>query len=63
MGSITFIVRVSMDEAGRLAGIVEHVRTGRKERFDRLEAIGGVIASLLPTAECRNRISGDGGGC
>jgi hypothetical protein len=59
MGSITFIVQVSTDEAGRFAGIVEHVRTGRKERFERLEAIGGVIASVLPTAECRDRISGD----
>jgi hypothetical protein len=31
--SMTFIVRVSRDEAGRLAGVVERVRTGQKERF------------------------------
>ena len=48
--SITFIVRVSRDKGGGLFGIVEHVRTGRKERFERLEAMGGVIAALMPAA-------------
>ena len=45
--SRTFIVRVSENERGILTGVVEHLRTGRKERFDDLESIARVIASLL----------------
>jgi hypothetical protein len=61
-GSIAFIVRVARDAAGGLAGIVEHVRTGRKERFDGLEAIPSVIATLMPIEERRDLGSGDEGG-
>lgn len=49
--SLTFIVRVSQNEGGGFTGVVEHARTGRKERFTRLEAIGQLIASLLSRAE------------
>jgi hypothetical protein len=45
--SLTFIVRVSENESGGLTGVVEHARTGRKERFEQLESIGRVIAALL----------------
>jgi hypothetical protein len=34
---MTFIVRVSRNESGRIAGVVERVRTGEKEQVDRLE--------------------------
>jgi hypothetical protein len=44
---MTFIVRVGANEAGGLVGVVEHARTGRKERFDGVEAISGVIAALM----------------
>jgi len=44
---MTFIVRVSQDEAGRLTGIVERVRTGEKERVQGVEDIGQVIACMV----------------
>lgn len=40
---MTFVVRVTVDEAGRMSGIVERVRTGEKERFEGVEAIGSLI--------------------
>jgi len=46
-GPMTFIVRVSQDEAGRLTGIVERVRTGEKERVQGVEDIGQVIACMV----------------
>ncbi len=45
--SMTFIVRVSADEAGRVSGIVERVRTGEKERFYGVEAIAPIIARMV----------------
>jgi hypothetical protein len=36
---------------GGLTGIIEHARTGRKERFEGLEAIAGVIGSLMPVEQ------------
>jgi hypothetical protein len=44
---MTFIVRVSVDEAGGITGIVERVQTGQKKRFEGAEAIGPLIASML----------------
>jgi hypothetical protein len=44
---MTFIVRVGANEAGGGVGVVEHARTGRKERFDGVEAISGVISALM----------------
>ena len=43
---MTFIVRIRQDDTGRLSGIVEQVRTGRKERFDGLEALGPLIGQM-----------------
>jgi hypothetical protein len=43
---MTFIVRLSRDESGRLTGIVERVRTGEKERFEELAAIATLIARM-----------------
>ena len=44
---MTFIVRLSRDEAGRVAGIVERVRTGEKERFEGVAAIATLIARMV----------------
>ena len=44
---MTFIVRLEASESEGVAGIVEHVSTGRKERFRGVEAISGVIATLM----------------
>ncbi len=46
----TFIVRVSLDEAGALHGIVERVATGLKQRFHDAPEIGRIIGEIV-TAE------------
>jgi hypothetical protein len=43
----TFVVRLSRVDGGRLAGVVERVKTGEKAPFHELEAIGAVIGRLL----------------
>ena len=43
---MTFIVRLSATAAGGVIGVVEHPGTGRKERFEGIEAISQVIAAL-----------------
>ena len=47
---MTFILRVSVDATGRVNGIVERARTGEKERFQGLEALGRLIARLVEDA-------------
>jgi hypothetical protein len=48
---MTFIVRLSRDERGRVSGIVERVRTGKKEQFHEVEALGVLIARMVEEAE------------
>jgi hypothetical protein len=48
---MTFIVRIRQDDAGRLSGVLERVRTGEKVQFHGLETLSSAIASLLPTAD------------
>jgi hypothetical protein len=43
----TFIVSLTRDESSGMSGIVELVRTGRKERFRDLHALGTVMAEML----------------
>ena len=50
----SFVVSVSEDETGELEGVVEAVRTGRKERFRGLESLGLVIAAMF------RRLRGEG---
>src|SRR5712692_2117579 len=45
--AITFIVRIASSGAGRLRGVVERVRTGRKEQVHTTEDIGRVIAAMV----------------
>jgi hypothetical protein len=51
----SFVVSVSEDEKGELGGVVEAVRTGRKERFRGLETLGSVIEAMF------RRLRGEGG--
>jgi hypothetical protein len=44
---MTFIVRISVDEAGGVTGIVERAQTGQKTRFEGTEAIGALIARMM----------------
>ena len=46
-GPISFIVRISVDEAGAVGGVVERVRTGQKEQVHSVDEIGHVIASMI----------------
>ena len=47
----TIIVRVRRDDADRLSGVVERVRTGEKVRFRGLETLGRAVATLLESAQ------------
>jgi hypothetical protein len=42
-----FIVSVSEGAVGELHGVVEAVRSGRKERFQGLDALGPVVGALF----------------
>ena len=44
--AMTFIVRIAAGGPGRLRGVVERVRTGRKEQVHTAEDIGRVIAAM-----------------
>lgn len=52
-----FIVSVREDATGELHGVVEAVRTGRKERFQGLDTLGPVVGALFQ----RLRADGQGG--
>jgi len=43
----SFVVRIDRDDEGKVSGVIERVRTGEKEPFRGLEAIGGVIARMV----------------
>ena len=45
----TLIVRIRQDDAGRLSGMLERVRTGEKVRFHGLETLNRAVAPLLST--------------
>ena len=45
--SVTFVVRAARGPDGRLAGIVERVRTGEKHRFQNPGAIGHLIEQMV----------------
>ncbi len=44
---MTFIRRHSVDEAGRVTGIIERVKTREKQRFHGLEALAPLIKRML----------------
>ena len=44
---VTFIIRITRNEARRVSGTVERVRTGEKERFTDTAGVGAVIERML----------------
>jgi hypothetical protein len=44
---MTFIVRIFVDEGGALRGVVEQVRTARKEPVRAIEDISRIIAVMV----------------
>lgn len=57
---MTFVVRLSIDEAGRVGGIVERVRTGEKERFHGIDGLGPVIARMAAQEKPGERTQREG---
>jgi len=45
--SVTFIVRATRQPDGRLAGVIERVRSGEKHRFDDSAAIGRLLEQMV----------------
>jgi hypothetical protein len=45
--SVTFVVRAVRRPDGRLAGVVERVRSGETHRFDDRAAIGRLIEQMV----------------
>jgi len=43
----TFVVQVASDVAGDLAGLIRHVRTGERRRFEGLAALGAAIRDMV----------------
>jgi hypothetical protein len=43
---LTFIVRLTLDDGGVLSGVVERVRSGEKQRFHGVAALGELIAAM-----------------
>ena len=52
---VTFIVRLVCDDARRVRGTVERVRTGEKRVFTGADGIGGVIEQMLGNDNNRQR--------
>ena len=50
---VSLIVRVSRDATGMLRGVIERVRTGRKERFLGTETLRGLIERMVDDADER----------
>ncbi len=57
---MTFVVRLSIDEAGRVGGIVERVRTGEKERFHGIDGLAPVIARMAAKEKSGERTQREG---
>lgn len=53
---MNFIVRTSIDNQGRLHGVIQRVQGGRKERFEGAAQLGELIAAL--TVACREPRTG-----
>ena len=44
---MTFVVRLTRDEVGRITGVIEQVKTGRKTRVDDLDAVSRAIGEMI----------------
>ena len=45
--SDTFVIHVTVNAAGELAGVIHHVRTGEKRRFEKLDDLGAAIRGMV----------------
>jgi hypothetical protein len=44
---MTFVVRLTRDELGRISVVVEQVKTGLKARVEGLDAVGRAIGEMI----------------
>jgi hypothetical protein len=53
---MTFVVRLTRDKVGRITGVVEKVKTGRKVRVEGLDAMSRAIGEMIasPGADLQN---------
>lgn len=47
---MTFVVRLTRDEVGRITGVIEQVKTGLKMRVESLDAVGRAIGEMIDSA-------------
>ena len=45
--AVTFILRLDIDDSGRVRGVVERVSTGAKEAFIDLDALGPLVGRMI----------------
>jgi len=45
--TMTFVLRLTRDEAGHITGVVELVKTGLKARVEGLDAVGRTIGEMI----------------
>ena len=45
--TMTFVIRLTSDDLGRVTGVVEQVRTGLKARVESLDAVGRAIGEMI----------------
>jgi len=48
---MTFVVRLTRDKAGWIAGVVERGKTGRKVRVEGLNAVSEAIPAIIVSPE------------
>ena len=56
--NVSLVVHVSRDARGALRGVVERVRTGRKERFVGMEMLRDLIERMVDDAATERAPSG-----
>ncbi len=44
---MTFVVRLTRDEVGRITGVIEQVKTGLKVRVESLDAVSRAIGEMI----------------
>jgi hypothetical protein len=45
--TMTFVIRLTSDDLGRVTGVVERVKTGLKTRVEGLDAVGRAIGEMI----------------
>ena len=52
---VSFVLRVTVDDMGRATGVLEVVRTGRKEPVPDIAALGAIVRDMLAADSAAHR--------